>query len=435
MRKHILLIPIILIYLLIGVLFVFYTPAWQAPDEPAHYNYIRQLAAGRLPVIEAGDYDQDYLMEVVFISAFAPQYSLESIEYEDWQPPLYYLLQTPNYLVSGGSLTAMRLFSLVLGSGVVILAYALVYRLAPEEQWLALTTAVFVAFLPQHMAMISSANNDALAELLLAAILFMLVVIGQSERFRTRDYIVLGVLLGLGYLTKGTVYPISGTVGLLLIWHLWREWGQLIKAGLLVFVPAFLLGALWWIRNIAVYGGLDFLGKAAHDSVVIGQPRTAEWVAQYGLEDTLGRFVQTTFNSFWGQFGWMTVPMTYPSWLYPLLWLFTGAALAGLIAAAFSGRRTLAKHLLAILVMLTLFALTLSVHVVYNLTFVQHQGRYLFPALIPIALGLAVGLGLWFRPLRRRWPHIVFAIPTGLAVALIALDLYALFRVIVPALA
>ena len=79
MRKHILLIPIVLVYLIIGVLYAIYTPAWQAPDEPAHYNYIRQLASGRLPIIEADDYDQDYLMEVVFISAFAPQYSIDSI--------------------------------------------------------------------------------------------------------------------------------------------------------------------------------------------------------------------------------------------------------------------------------------------------------------------------------------------------------------------
>ena len=165
MRKHVYLILIVLIYLVIGALFVINTPAWQAPDEPAHYNYVRQLAAGRLPVIEAGDYDQEYLTEVVFISGFAPQYSLESIEYEDWQPPLYYLLQTPIYLITGGSLTAMRLFSLLLGAGVIILAYAIVLRLAPDEQWLALTTAVFVAFLPQHIAVLASVNNDALAEL------------------------------------------------------------------------------------------------------------------------------------------------------------------------------------------------------------------------------------------------------------------------------
>jgi 4-amino-4-deoxy-L-arabinose transferase-like glycosyltransferase len=435
MRKHAFLFLIVLIYLGIGALYVINTPAWQAPDEPAHYNYVRQLAAGRLPVIEAGDYDQEYLTEVVFVSGFAPQYPLDVIEYEDWQPPLYYLLQTPGYKLSNGSLLIMRLFSLLLGAGIIILAYAIVLRLAPEEHWLALTTAVFVAFLPQHIAILASANNDALAELIIAAILYLLVLIGQSTAIRTWEYLILGILLGLGYLTKGTVYPITAVVGLVLLWRFWGEWRQLIRTGFLVFVPAFLLGAVWWGRNIAVYGGLDILGKTAHDSVVIGQPRTAEWIALYGLLGTVDRFVQTTFNSFWGQFGWMTVPMTYPSWLYPLLWLFTGLALAGLIAAAIQQRKSLRKHLLPLLILLSLLLLTLGVHLGYNLTFVQHQGRYLFPALIPIALGLAVGLGLWAQPLRKRWPNSVYLIPVGLAAALIALDLYALFRVIIPALA
>ena len=233
---------------------------------------------GSLPVIEAGDYDQAYLIEVVFESGFAPHYDLDVIEYEDWQPPLYYLLQTPGYLLSSGSLTVMRLFSLLLGAGVIILAYAIVLRLAPEEYWLALTTAVFVAFLPQHIAILASANNDALAELLIAAIIFMLVVIGQSPSFRTWTYILLGILLGLGYLTKGTVYPVTAVVGLVLLWRFWGAWRLFIRAGFLVAVPAFLLGAFWWGRNMAVYGGLDILGKAAHDSVVVGS-------AAYGRMD------------------------------------------------------------------------------------------------------------------------------------------------------
>lgn len=435
MRKHVHIILIVLIYLGIGTLYVVNTPAWQAPDEPAHYNYVRQLAAGQFPVIEAGDYDQSYLTEVVFESGFAPQYDLTVIEYEDWQPPLYYLLQEPGYSLSNGSLTVMRLFSLLLGAGVIVLAYAIVLRLAPEEHWLALTTAVFVAFLPQHIAILASVNNDALAELIIAAILYMLVIIGQSTLMRAWQYIVLGILLGLGYLTKGTAYPITAVVGLVLMWRFWGAWRQFIKAGFLAAVPAFLLGALWWGRNMVVYGGLDILGKAAHDNVVVGQPRTAEWVVLYGPLGALERFIETTFNSFWGQFGWMTVPMTYPSWLYPLLWLFTGLAIAGLIATAIQGRKTLRSYLLAILVLCTLLILTLGVHIVYNLTFVQHQGRYLFPALIPIALGLAVGLGFWVRPFRKRWPNAIYIIPLGLGLALIALDLYALFRVIVPALA
>lgn len=435
MRKHLPLILVVLLYLTIGALYAVYTPAWQAPDEPAHYNYVQQLVQRRLPVIEPGDYDQEYLMEVVFISRFAARHPLDPIEYEDWQPPLYYLLQAPNFAVYNGSLLALRILSLLFGAGVVILAHASVRRLFPEAEWLALAAAVFVAFIPQHLAMMSSVNNDTLAELLLAAILYVLAIIGQSDDRRVRDYVLLGLLLGLGYLTKASVYPVTIVIAVVLAWRFWHAWRLMMRAALLVLIPALLLGALWWLRNLAVYGGLDVLGKAAHDRVVVGQPRTVEWVAQYGILETAERFIETTFNSFWGQFGWMTVPMNHPTWLYPLLWLLTGVAALGLIAAAYVERDSWAQYTFPILLLGTLFILTLTVHIGYNVTFVQHQGRYLFPALVPIATGFAAGLGFWIRPLRRRWPPVMWAIPTGLALALIALDLYALFRVIVPELA
>ena len=436
MHRHIPLLLIILVYLFIGSLYVTQTPPWQAPDEPAHYNYVRQLAGGNLPVMEPGDYDQEYINEIVFEEAFAPGYSIDSITYEDWQPPLYYLIQTPVFAASEGSFTTMRLLSLLLGAGTIILAYAIALRIAPTEPWLALTAAIFVAFLPQHMAMMTSINNDVLAELLIAACLFLILDIGMPDARRVSTKLVLlGILLGLGFLTKASVYPMALVAVLVLAWRYWGDWRALLRAGSLVFIPALLLGLLWWGRNMAVYGGLDVLGKQRHDTVVVGQPRTAEWIAQFGLVETLERFLLTSFNSFWGQFGWMTVPMTYPSWLYPLLWVFTGIVLAGVLWTAVRNRKKLKSYGAPVVALPALFFITVIVYVGYNFQFVQHQGRYLFPALIPIAIGLAIGLGLWSQPLRDRWPMIVYAIPLGLASFLILLDFYALFRVIIPALA
>jgi hypothetical protein len=45
---------------------------------------------------------------------------------------------------------------------------------------------------------------------------------------------------------------------------------------------------------------------------------------------------------------------------------------------------------LALLALSSLF--TLLSYLWYNLTFVQHQGRYLFPALVPLGLAFALGL-------------------------------------------
>lgn len=424
MQKHAPFLLILLAYLVIGGLFASLTPDWQAPDEPAHYNYVKQLANGRFPIMQPGDYDEAYKNEVVS-AGFTPPYSIDSFTYEDWQPPLYYLLLTPVFWLTNGSLLALRLVSVVLGGGVVVLAYALARRLFPDKMWLAWATAVFVAFLPQHLAIMASINNDALAELIIAAIL---VILMKAKRLETGDWRLVGVLLGLGFLTKGTVYPLTAVTGLAIIRQTWGDWRKFIHTGFQAAIPAILLGGLWWGRNIAIYGGLDLLGKAAHDAVVIGQPRTTDWITERGLVEVVRLFIQTTFNSFWGQFGWMAWPMNNPGWLYPLLWVGTAVVILGLVLS----RQSLVSSRQSFILLVT-FLLTLGVHVGYNVTFVQHQGRYLFPALLPIGVGVSVGLGAWLRwPFLKRFSFLPNFIPLGMGLGMVALDLWALFRVIVP---
>ena len=441
-------------YLVLGALFAVRTPPWQAPDEPAHYNYVRQLVGGQLPVIEPGDWDQSYLSQIVG-AEFAPAYPVDGITYEDWQPPLYYLLQAPVYRLTGGSLTAMRLLSVALGAGVVALAYvvgrAVFGRVAP-----ALAVAAFVAFLPQHLAILGSVNNDALSELIIAAILALLVTPwpdAPPEGGRaSRRLLALGLLLGAGFLTKGQAYLMAPVVGVFLLVHYWPRPDrlprpvrsmQLVRSLLLVFVPALLIGLLWWGRNVTVYGGVDVIGKAAHDAVVVGQPRTAEWLAQYGLAGTLGRFARTTFVSFWGQFGWMAAPL--PGWMVTGLLALTGVAGLGLVMGLTADRRRPSADPQPTndqrpttghwpLVLGLTFLLTLGLHGAYNLTFVQHQGRYLYPALIPIAVGFVAGLGFWLRPLVRRWAWVEWVLPVGVAGVLVGIALFALWRIL-PGLA
>jgi 4-amino-4-deoxy-L-arabinose transferase-like glycosyltransferase len=205
---------------------------------------------------------------------------------------------------------------------------------------------------------------------------------------------LIGALLGVGFLTKATVYIMVPVVGL----ALWRRYRQqrlaLWRATVKVALPALLLGLLWWVRNLAVYGGFDILGKAAHDRVVVGQLRTADWIAQQGLAPALRQFAVTSFQSFWGQFGWMGVVMD--RWVYAALALFSLAVIAGLALAWRRRRWNGARRQQAALLAATLLA-TLAVYLGYNLTFLQAQGRYLFPALIPLACAVAAGLAGWAR--------------------------------------
>jgi hypothetical protein len=65
-------------------------------------------------------------------------------------------------------------------------------------------------------------------------------------------------------------------------------------------------------------------------------------------------------------------------------------------------------------------------YVGYNLSFVQFQGRYLFTALVPIAILLVRG---WSAIPPRPW------LSPSIGLALLALNAYALLRVLVPGFA
>jgi 4-amino-4-deoxy-L-arabinose transferase-like glycosyltransferase len=322
-------------------------------------------------------------------------------------------------------------------------------RLFTDVRWPALTMTAFVAFIPQHVAILSAVNNDALAELLIAAQLLVMLAWLQfpnpKARSQRRTLLLLGVLLGLGLLTKGTAYLMVPVVGALLLWYFRDDRPGLLRAIALVGGPALLLGLVWWLRNLWVYPGFDPLGSVAHDAVVVGQLRTADWLAEVGVATGIGRFLTTTFRSFWGQFGWMAVPM--PGWAYPPLLLFALLSLVGFGLAVVRERRSPPPPLsrmahrdrrmrLTVGVMLALLLLmNLVLFVGYNASFVQHQGRYLFPSLVPLAAGVVVGWqGLLGETFARR-QLLRYAFPLALAGLLFLLGLYALFYTIVPSLA
>jgi 4-amino-4-deoxy-L-arabinose transferase-like glycosyltransferase len=448
--RRIILLVILALYVILGMLYAVRTPAWQAPDEPAHYNYARFIATtGSFPVLQMGDYPHGY-MEEIKGRKFPPDLSIDPIRYEFHQPPLYYILLAPIYAVVRGALLPLRLASVLLGLGVVLLAYAIARRIYPERSALALGTATFVAFLPQHLATVSQVGNDVLAELLFAAVLYILVswvleegardqgsgIRRQEARGSRWSALTLGLLLGLILITKTTAYIAVPLVGGVLVWRWWRERASMrrvVADALLIGLPALLLALPWYARDVAIYGWPDFLGLTRHDQIVVGQTRTGEFLAQVGWNAYISRALEFTFKSFWGVFGWLGVFMD--SRVYFLVALLSGIAAGGLllrmanrkwqIASTGSewpprvanGESSLVTRHSSLILLAISALLTFLTYAWYNTQFVQHQGRYLFTALIPIALAFALG---WEAALWPRAGRILAAVLIGFALALAA---------------
>jgi hypothetical protein len=301
----------------------------------------------------------------------------------------------------------------ILGAALIVVTYLIGVELYPDQLPIALGAAAFVAFVPQHLAILSAINNDALAELLIALVVLQSLRLLRSIAVPRRKLIWLGITLGLGLLTKATFYYTAVPIALAaLAWHAFKKpplkkqssetrgWRLFVRQALIVFVPALLIGATLWMRNLIVYGGLDVLGLARHNVVVFGQPTTAQWIADHGSGDLLQRFFTLTYQSFWGQFGWMAVQMSNQD--YMILGGLAVVALIGWVWWLIEKHRSKPPDtrpgpsggwLLTLL-----FGLTLAGYLYYNLTFVQHQGRYLFPALIPIGLAFAIG---WWQVLEK----------------------------------
>jgi len=110
-------------------------------------------------------------------------------------------------------------------------------------------------------------------------------------------------------------------------------------------------------------------------------------------------FSLLTFASFWANFGWMNVPLD-PAW-YALLAVISLFAFLGLLLRILreirsSGKQTLLPSrwqkgalLILILASFLIFVQTFGLMIVQN---IPQQGRYLFPAIVPLSTLFILGL-------------------------------------------
>ncbi len=434
-----LLAGLVLVYLLLAGAYSVVTPAatpeQHNPDENAHMQYVQTLASGHLPVFT------DVLHG-----------------YENHQPPLYYALAAPVYLASHGrgeeaATRAVRAVSILLGALLILASYGCVRAAFPGDPWLALGTATAVGLLPGSVALSASVTNDALTNLVLAAGLGLLakLITATEPKERQRWALWLGVTLGAGIWTKTSALVLFPAVLLacyLLTARNLTTRAQAARAGATACGLGGLLGLPWLLRNQILYG--DPLAQHIFVSAFSNTAQAGDIAREvYGgsLLSYLGGVAQWTFASFWGGFDsllifWGQDPRAHlhpndrgaysflghaPPLPYTLLALLCLAAAVGLFRAV--GRRAALTPpqnvLLAAFAVLT--ALTGLVFLRFILTFFQAQGRYWYPALLPLAFFFVLGWrGLLPRP---AWfPAFVGVMALGL----VALNLYTLLGLLLP---
>jgi|GEM_PF-5427980 len=412
-----------------------FTPLWQIPDEPQHYQLARLVAdLGRWPTLsdvwsatqlERGVYSSLVRNRFWEIRAHRPPPpSLWADTAPDvLLPPIaaspgYYVVAAGALRLAGGAgvdshLRVLRALSVLLGLAELVFVFRLARAAFPRSPHLATAALCLVALLPMRAYMAAGANSDTLAALVGAAALCTMASWADAPLTPARGLCV-GLLVAASLLAKRTALFLipTGALFLLLTWRgagqrrgVWWLGAGVAAAGACAPLALWLLArpALVAPEQVWPYPGAAPGGLLAIRPEWLARPFSAEaWTpaALWGY----ARGLAVAFASFWGAFGWLTVRLGV-GW-YAALAGLTGAAGLGLVR----GLRRAARPLSGAQILVA-GAAALAVLQVVGAAVAQgipQQGRYLLPAAGPIACCLVAGWSPWL-PARaqRRLPLLV----------------------------
>jgi 4-amino-4-deoxy-L-arabinose transferase-like glycosyltransferase len=427
-RRHAGVLAILVAFGVLGVIYVRVTPLLETPDEPSHFSVVKYIAdEGRLPPHRLAPADTG---PVPVILPGAPVY---------YAPPLYYAMgalliadldtggfaqdvvpnpnwargwaptpgrsaenknvyvqtaaQRPPYAGWAAAMMRLRLFSLLLGGLTVAGVYVLARELWPSasggtgQAWVLAATAL-VAFNPAFLFVTTGVTNDALLFALSAWALVLMVRLVSPAGVGDGWHVAgLGLVQGLGILTKQSMLAFLPLGGLAVLWSGWargRSWRTALRWLALWGVLVVLVGGWWYAYNGLAYA--DPLGFEPH------KPPTPRWTPPLGL---MLRQLGQALQGYWGTFGWGLI-LADPV-IYALFGLFSGIGFAGLVVRLREKGLHLRSDptarklgLLACAVLLNLAGLGL-----WLWRTSAPYGRLLFPALGPVAVLLVWGWGRW----------------------------------------
>lgn len=397
------LILLIFIFITFGFLYSYVTPFNGAPDEAAHLNYISFIAK----------------------NVSLPNPSLVGggpLLREFHQPPLYYILSTPIFILAQKvapniSYIFIRIFSLSFGVLTVYLVLKISQIIFKKNLYLRLGMPTLVVSVSMFVFMTSVVNNDALA-IFLGTLLILLSLLILKKTFslvEKKFYILSGLVVGFSLLSKVTIYPFAVVFLVILLWKSIKT-KKSIK-NFLIFTIAFscIIAGPWFLRNYLIQG--DILGWRNLKLEFFPEQQFLSLNIV-----TLGRWFDSLFGSFWGKFGQFSVNLSRD--IYLLLKLVSLLSFIGIISyfttkwqKLDSVARQIFKFFLAVL------AINFLIIILFNLRFYQPQGRYLFPTISAFAVYFCLGM-YEIIPKRLKFSCFIF-----LFLAMVMLNIISIIRI------
>ncbi len=394
-----------------------------APDERAHVGYVAAIALGhRLPT--KGD--------------------REFPTYQWHQPPFYYAVAAPAYQIGLRAMRAVSILFAIVSLWALWAAASVVLSGRPAA--IALATGI-VCLLPMRQAVMAAVGNESATECVFSLTLYCLTLILCRGVSRSR-VVMLTVLLTVGLLTKATCLLLLPSASLAMF--LASRRAQLSRRVLLGLVPvlfALALASPWYVRNARLYG--EILPLRAFHEEFAATSRATDWIGKQELEVNpwtgdlqpgplmtragyVSLLANWTIRTFFAAYTppskqAIGAPVFMPPSAYAV---FLGILLAGLLSALWhaSLRRTWKPKLVSLAITLGLSAALVSASfAAFTAMYFQAQGRYLYPALLPLSLAWADGMER-LAPERYKW-HVV----VGILVTLVVLCAAFAFAYVAPA--
>jgi hypothetical protein len=267
-------------------------PVWSRVDEAQHADVLAQYAHGVVPiegvtmlqpeivaVDEAtgiyrwyppgtgpapGETDpQAFVAPPKSASAAAKQAwmvrHLWGYSYEAMQPPLYYMLAEPDWILGGrfggtlGAIYAARIFSALIAACLAPLTYLLALAIRPGAERMALLAGGAAAVLPGYVLNATQITNDGLAAVIGAG-LTLVAVKGARDGWTRPLALVCGVLLGAAAMTKLTTLGLVPLIAAAFLWPGVQPLRSRVVNGAIAAGVAAVIVAPWLLSNQHVYG-------------------------------------------------------------------------------------------------------------------------------------------------------------------------------------